>query len=264
MHLVRADPSDILKVSPSQNIMQSSAKIMQISERQKSILDTIIREYVESARPVSSQYLGEKYDFGICPASIRIEMQKLTDDGFLIQPHTSAGRVPTDKGYRFFVDKLLSANNVSRFGLDFEGIQDFENEFEDLFRGMQELAKSMALASESLVLGYMAGQDMFFKEGWEEVLRQPEFGHKESMENFLDYLDYLESNIEKMKPDDDFGLWIGKENPHPKGREFSVFSMALKPAQDEEVILSILGPKRMAYDKNIALANEIIKMFETM
>ena len=80
---------------------------MEPVKRQKEILNSVIEEYINSAQPVSSQLLEKKYDFGICPATIRIEMQKLTDKGFLCQPHTSAGRVPTDKGYRFFVDNLL-------------------------------------------------------------------------------------------------------------------------------------------------------------
>jgi heat-inducible transcriptional repressor len=238
---------------------------MQISERQRGILDTIIREYVESARPVSSQWLGEKYDFGICPASIRIEMQKLTDNGFLAQPHTSAGRVPTDKGYRFFVNRLLEGQvNGPKIGLDFEPHADIDNDFEDLLAAMRQLAQSIAATSESLVMGYLADQDVIFKEGWEEVLRQPEFNQKNLMDNFLDYLSYLENNIEKIRPEGDFDLFIGHENAHPKAREFSMMSLALEPAPEQEVIFSIVGPKRMAYDKNIALANEIIKMFETL
>jgi len=80
---------------------------MELSARQKNILDIVVRDYIELARPVSSQYLENRYDFGICPATIRNEMQKLTDLGYLSQPHTSAGRVPTDKGYRLFVDSLM-------------------------------------------------------------------------------------------------------------------------------------------------------------
>ncbi len=80
---------------------------MTITERQEKILNKVLQEYIKSAQPVSSQLLEKKYDFGISPATIRIEMQKLTDKGFLYQPHTSAGRVPTDKGYRLFVDKLF-------------------------------------------------------------------------------------------------------------------------------------------------------------
>ncbi len=238
-------------------------EFMQVSERQKGILDTIIREYIQSARPVSSQYLGEKYDFGICPASIRIEMQKLTDDGFLTQPHTSAGRIPTDKGYRLFVDQLAEGDGLAKVGLDFAGLEQDEN-FENLFGAMRDLAQSAAAVSEALVLGYMKDAGVFFKEGWEEVLRQPEFGQRDLMDNFLDYLDYLENNIEKVKPVDDFEIFIGRENPFPGAKELAVFSMAFEPAPRQEVILSLVGPKRMAYDKNMALANEILKMFENL
>ncbi len=81
-----------------------------ITERQGEILNRIVKEYITLAEPVSSQLLEKKHKFGLSPATIRNEMQKLTDDGYLLQPHTSAGRVPTDKGYRFFVDKLLENN----------------------------------------------------------------------------------------------------------------------------------------------------------
>ncbi|MBA4320031.1 MAG: heat-inducible transcriptional repressor HrcA, partial [Flavobacterium sp.] len=78
-----------------------------LTERQTEILNRLIQEYIYSAKPVSSQLLEKKHNFGICPAMLRIEMQKLTEQEFLFQPHTSAGRTPTDKGYRFFVDKLF-------------------------------------------------------------------------------------------------------------------------------------------------------------
>jgi len=86
---------------------------MTITARQKAILKAVVKEYVRSAKPVASQQLEDKYDFGIKPASIRIEMQKLTDEGFLNQPHTSAGRTPTDKGYRLFVNELLNSHHYA-------------------------------------------------------------------------------------------------------------------------------------------------------
>lgn len=233
---------------------------MIITDRQKEILDTIIREYVQTARPVSSQFLEQKYDFGICPASIRIEMQKLTDDGFLAQPHTSAGRVPTDKGYRLFVNELLAGDEPKpKKELDFAIGK--TNDLDELFRSMQELSKNMAERSESLVIGYLSEEGVLWKEGWEEVLRQPEFTQKDLMDNFLDYLEYLEGNIKLVKPDADFKLFIGRENPYPKAREFSTFSLAFAPSERQEMIFSIVGPKRMAYDKNIALINQVIKLF---
>ena len=83
---------------------------MEISERQSDILNNLIKDYIQLAHPVSSEFLEKKHSFGLSPATLRIEMQKLTDKGFLSQPHTSAGRVPTDKGYRFFVNELLKEN----------------------------------------------------------------------------------------------------------------------------------------------------------
>jgi len=238
-------------------------EFMQISDRQKTILDTIIREYVESARPVSSQYLGEKYDFGICPASIRIEMQKLADDGFLTQPHTSAGRIPTDKGYRLFVDEILEGEQTKTPSgkLDFP-FDDFEKDFEDIFKVANGLARSLAGASSSLVLGYLRQRDLMLKEGWEDLLQNPEFGESKLVRDFIGYLGYLENDVKSRKPARDLpDIHIGEENHFPMAGEFAAITFICRPDDDAETVFSIVGPKRMAYDKNIALINETLRIF---
>lgn len=83
-----------------------------LSGRQKILLTLLIREYVSSAQPVSSQLLVEKYNLGMSSATVRNELGRLTDLGYLKQPHTSAGRIPTENGYRFFVSKLLEDNEL--------------------------------------------------------------------------------------------------------------------------------------------------------
>ena len=80
---------------------------MELSSRQETLLALIIREYVDSAAPVSSNGIREKYRLPYSPATIRHEMAELTDQGFVRQPHTSAGRVPTEDGYRYFVQQLV-------------------------------------------------------------------------------------------------------------------------------------------------------------
>jgi len=238
---------------------------MDISNRQKSILDTIIREYVESAKPVSSQYLGQKYDFGICPASIRIEMQRLTDDGFLVQPHTSAGRIPTDKGYRFFVDELSAGELASALGqLELAPFEAVEDSLDELFKLANSLTRTLADASSSLVLGYLRQEDLLLKEGWEDLLQNPEFEERAAIANFIDYLGYLEQNVRSARPEPGVDIYIGSENRFSKAGEFSAITFSLKPVEQEEMILSIVGPKRMAYERNIALTNEIIKLFENL
>lgn len=79
----------------------------ELTPRQQSILVLVIREYVETAKPVGSKVLAEKYGLDYSPATIRAELARLEDLGYLTHPHTSAGRVPTDSGYRYFVQRLM-------------------------------------------------------------------------------------------------------------------------------------------------------------
>ena len=82
-----------------------------LDERSKTILFAIIDKYIESAEPVGSKTIAKLHPEHLSPATIRGAMAELENDGFLSQPHTSAGRIPTDKGYRFYVDHLLRPQN---------------------------------------------------------------------------------------------------------------------------------------------------------
>lgn len=231
---------------------------MKLTQRQEKLLNTIIGEYIELAQPVSSQWLEKKYDFGICPATIRIEMQKLTDNGFLHQPHTSAGRVPTDKGYRFFVDSLLDKELSS-----FEIGDWFENEIEDNIKFIQNLTKNLAHISGALALSYLDKEKIFWKEGWEEILKEPEFGEKDFAVNFAGFLENFENNIDNFEIDSGIQIYIGKENPLKCAKDFSLISCKYH-LPNEEGIISLVGPKRMAYDKNISLINSLTKLLENL
>jgi len=235
---------------------------MKITERQEQILNTIIQEYIGSAQPVSSQLLEKKHDFGICPATIRIEMQKLTDKGFLYQPHTSAGRVPTDKGYRFFVDRLLEKELVEKELSSFEGEDWFKNEIGEDIKFIQELTKNLAHFSGALALSYFEKEKIFWKEGWEEILKEPEFREKECIINFTKLLENLEGNIETLKLNSGIKIYIGKENPFKNSRDFSIIASKCYLLDDEQGMISLLGPKRMDYNKNISLINSLTELME--
>ncbi len=86
---------------------------MDLSERQLQILQAIINDYVENAEPVGSRSIAKKYDLGVSPATIRNEMSDLEEMGYLTHPHTSAGRVPSDKAYRLYVNTLMKKKNLS-------------------------------------------------------------------------------------------------------------------------------------------------------
>lgn len=84
-----------------------------LSERQKLILSVIVDDYIRSAEPVGSRTISKRGDVGFSPATIRNEMSDLEELGFLEQPHTSAGRIPSHKGYRYYVDHLVKLGNLS-------------------------------------------------------------------------------------------------------------------------------------------------------
>lgn len=86
---------------------------MEIDERKIRILEAIIQDYIQTGDPVGSRTISKKYDLGISSATIRNEMADLEDLGFIMQPHTSAGRIPSDKGYRLYVDNLMHRDEIA-------------------------------------------------------------------------------------------------------------------------------------------------------
>jgi heat-inducible transcriptional repressor len=84
-----------------------------VEERKLAVLRAIVEDYVATEEPVGSKALVERHGLGVSPATVRNDMAALEDEGFIHQPHTSAGRVPTDKGYRLFVDKLSTVKPMS-------------------------------------------------------------------------------------------------------------------------------------------------------
>ena len=78
-----------------------------LTDRKKKILKAIIKTYMETGEPVGSRTISKYTDLNVSSATIRNEMSDLTDLGYIVQPHTSAGRIPSDKGYRLYVDELM-------------------------------------------------------------------------------------------------------------------------------------------------------------
>jgi len=84
-----------------------------VEERRLAILNTIVEEYIDTAQPVSSVHVAQIAQLNVSPATVRSDMAILDREGFLVQPHTSAGRAPTEKGYRFYVDHLNKPGKLS-------------------------------------------------------------------------------------------------------------------------------------------------------
>jgi len=234
----------------------------QISKRQKTVLKAVIKEYVKRARPISSQFLEQRYSLGVSPATIRNEMQKLTEKGFLLQPHTSAGRVPSDKGYRFFINELL---DIKQKEINFKDLLKMarKKEASDMIKILQELSKGIADFSRSLVISYWEEEGFLWKEGWEKVLKEPEFfENKKIITHFTQLVEVLEKNINQLPGDSEIKVFIGRENPFCRIEEFSIISSGCSVFSKQEVSFCLLGPKRMAYDRNIGIINSLKKILQ--
>ena len=223
-----------------------------LAEREENILDFIIRDYVESAVPVSS---GRVFDAGLfkaSPATIRNVMLELDDEGFLEQPHTSAGRVPTDKAYRYFVDNLMAYHEPARHEREIfdELARRITKRHELLFENFGKMmAEELGLFASVANFGAKKRVRGF---GFEELLREPEFeNHDLSVEfaRVVDHLDeaarqYLESSSEE-KPE----VFIGEENPLKAARSFSTVAFRFSDGKIGKCVVFAMGPKRMDYER---------------
>lgn len=118
---------------------------MVLSERYREILKAVIQDYIRDAEPVGSRTVSRKHRFHLSPATIRNIMADLEDMGYLAQPHTSAGRIPTDRGYRLYVDSLMEPQRLSRADAQRieQRVMDSRGELEELMRETSKLLSAL-------------------------------------------------------------------------------------------------------------------------
>ncbi len=235
-----------------------------ITERQKNILDIVVREYIDHATPISSQFIEKKYDLGISPATIRAELYNLAIKGYLYQPHTSAGRVPTDMGYRFFVDTLSKKEIKQIRRKVLNDIKNIQQKREGKIKFMRQFTRFLAESSSSLTISYFPQQNILFKEGWQGVVQGPEFNDIQKIHALMGMVSDFEDNIDSFllpRNSKFIRIYIGKEAPFSKHSDFSIMISSCR-ISNKWGLLAMIGPKRMNYDRNIHLVESIIKSIQ--
>src|SRR5664280_663409 len=127
----------------------------ELNDREKNILRFIIQQFILTANPVGSRNITKRYDIGFSPATVRNIMSDLEDSGFIDHPHTSAGRIPTDKGYRFYVDTLMDVQKLhsSEIGLINKSLETNLNETDELLKICLLYTSDAADEEDSVDLG---------------------------------------------------------------------------------------------------------------
>lgn len=218
--------------------------------RKREILSIIIKEHIKTGSPVGSSVVVGKYKLDISSATVRNEMASLEDEGYIIQPYTSAGRVPTEKAYNAYLEavKEKKISNQEAKSLD----KAIKKKSEESFK---TTAKELAKLSGNAVFWAIHKNNLYYT-GISNLLSQPEFAQTNlifDISAIIDRMDEIISEIfasAKEEPD----ILIGSDNP------FGNFcsTILVKYKKDDNIgLFGILGPMRMDYERNLALIKYI-------
>ncbi|MBQ9180802.1 transcriptional regulator [Candidatus Saccharibacteria bacterium] len=253
---------------------------MEITARQREILDLIVEEYAKTAMPVGSASAARVFD--VSPATIRAEMARLEALGLIAQPHTSAGRIPTDAGYRFYVNNLgkrysepVEAPVPGRVEISFARMLDDGG----LSRSMHALerrvaAQSMADAAiraavDVLVeltgnLGLATINGQLHLAGISRLFTQPEFTNPARVQAVAKLLDNLEPWLREAAPGEALNIFIGQENPIGKNSDVSLIISKFRSPFSDNSYIGVLGPTRQDYMRVTALVRQTGVLLENI
>ncbi|MBN2057586.1 MAG: heat-inducible transcriptional repressor HrcA [Candidatus Saganbacteria bacterium] len=234
-----------------------------LDERKQKILGAIVRDYQHTAEPVGSRNLSRKHLPELSPATIRNEMADLEEAGLIMQPHTSAGRIPTDAGYRFYVDRLMKALQPTQREADL-----ISSTYRSLHHSVDEVLHQTAkLLSHTLdyttvVISHGTHQRIY-SAGTSNLLHQPEFRNLAQMEKILELLEEEETLTELVEEysaeGEPINIKIGSENRFKPIRECSVVVRSFEVNDKPVGGISIIGPTRMYYSKAASLIDCVAK-----
>lgn len=227
-----------------------------LTQRQQNILEKLVSGYIKMAVPISSDFLKEEGCFDCSPATLRIDLAELTELGFLEKPYASGGRVPTDMGYRFFVDSFVQKEQPST-NKQSEKFSSILEHVKNTIEASQKIAGLVADLTDGFSLVKLDPENIFLKDGWEEILQEPEFQDISFVRDFASFVDDFEDFISQTINEDGVKVFIGNEMPFKKKGFSAIIGRA-----GEESIFAILGPKRMDFKKNIRLMNNLIETYE--
>jgi heat-inducible transcriptional repressor len=219
-----------------------------MTNRQQDILRGIVETYAQTAQAVPSNQLADSFSYS--PATIRSEMAELERAGYIIQPHTSAGRIPTDKGYRYYVNNLSDSPAEGRVA-------------RALARRVQtagEIDASIKVAAESLAqvtrnVGMATLSDSLYFTGLARLFGHPEFfGGRQAFEAAR-LLDSLGEWLEEASPAGQLNVYIGHENPIGKASGCSLIIARFSSPYSDNSYVGVLGPTRQNYRQTISLVS---------
>lgn len=232
---------------------------MELSQRQKKILTVILKEYNRSARPIGSMELTRKYFPHLSSATIRNELHRLTEEGYLIQLHASSGRFPTDKTYKWWLKDLLEdEDKLSEEAEKWEKrLADFLEKRNLLF----QITRLVAEICEGVSIGCSLQEEKIYKSGLKNLdLFFKQLPLKE-IDKILEDIEGIDERIEliwQLIEKQELTIFIGKESPVTRSAHLSLLARFFPKPNNSFLLL--IGPKNMAYQRNLAVLQALANL----
>lgn len=229
-----------------------------MTERQKQILSAIVEQFAEVASPVGSSLLAKAFD--VSSATVRADMAELERMGYITQPHTSAGRTPTDKGYRFYVNNMA---NIAKNPQERRAEQALTARIVN--GGLPE--RTIRNAVDTLVelthnLGIATIGPQLYMSGLSNLFGQPEFMHPGQVREVARLLDNLEPWLYEAAPNKPLSVFIGTENPIGRNSGSSLIISRFRSPFSDRSYIGVLGPTRQSYRDVMGLVGSAGKVLE--
>ena len=224
---------------------------MFLDDRKKRILQAIVDYYLDNAEPIASKIIANDYGLELSSATIRNEMAEMEEMGLIEKPHTSSGRIPSDLGYRYYVDDIMNVDRVDE--------KEIVKVLDSINKGDKDVlqAVSMALSGATHYTSISLDDDTMFLYGRNNVFDYPEFNDVESLKKFMYLLEEEELIREVMSKSHgpDITVRIGKENTLEQMQDYSLITFSYQDKGD----IAIVGPRRMDYSKVIGYIKYLLE-----
>lgn len=229
--------------------------------RRQKILEAIIESFIQHALPIGSKHLTESYNFQVSSATIRNEMAALEREGYITQPHTSAGRVPTSRAYRMLVNQMKEQEKlVQQAQADMLKIRKryYLNKAKER---LYDTVSILAMATDNVSFATIPDKGQFFYIGISNILKKPEF--MTQPEKATKVVEVLENELSSVLSDLDIGeegaIYIGEENILPEFQSCSLLALPYSH-QGFDGVMGILGSTRMNYAYNIGALKSAVQL----
>ncbi|MFA7654138.1 MAG: winged-helix domain-containing protein [Candidatus Magasanikbacteria bacterium] len=220
--------------------------------RQSQLLNLVIDSYIKTAEPIGSRFLLSKGKLDVGEATVRNDLRALEEEGYLTHPHTSAGRIPTEKGYRAYLSELdLDKAKISKKDNDVLGMSLKEQVVSSKEQGQKNLAKALCeLSGETVIVAF--NSEKVYYTGLSNLFSKPEFQELQLVADVSQIFDHCEDCLKTFfdEVENEPKYFIGQE--HSFGNALSVAAFRF----GEESLLALLGPMRMNYARNFGLINK--------